>query len=77
MSKNTMKEQLAAINSIMGDERGSYIIKGSTFGIKEDLKSYGWHWDPSRKGWVLSDVDPNDVCLKRFEDIPKTWIEKL
>ena len=31
--------------------RWEVIVTGSTFGIKDDLKSLGFKWDPNAKGW--------------------------
>lgn len=75
MSKS-IEEQIGDIADILGGT-DSYCIKGATFPIKEDLKSWGWFWDSVNGFWKLEDVAENDPALKAFKEVDKTWIEKI
>ena len=77
----SIAEQLKALNEIMGkpqdQEEKSYCLKGKTFMLKEDLKSWGWNWNPAEKHWELIDVYPDDPSLRIVKGIESTWVEEL
>ena len=73
----SQEEQLIDIERIIGGSAKDYCIKGSTYHIKEELKSWGWFWDYKYSYWKIIGVEENDPCLKRFQEIAKTWIELI
>lgn len=70
MNKKTIRE-------IMGESPKNYCIKGRTFDIKEDLKSWAWFWDNENKFWRINDVYNDDISLKAFTDVDGVWIEEI
>ena len=46
-----------------------YKIKGNTYSIKEDLKSWGCIWDANEKCWVTPPMDKESIEYKRIDSI--------
>ena len=50
---------------------GAFIATGNTYPLREDLQSFGWHWNARKRQWEY-DGGPleDDLCVVRFLDEP-------
>lgn len=46
-----------------------YYIKGNTYQIKEDLKSFGCTWDAKLKRWNTPYLEKNELSFKRINSL--------
>lgn len=40
---------------------------------RENLKAWGWYWNPQRKVWQYEARDENDLCIKALGKLGLTW----
>jgi hypothetical protein len=43
---------------------GEYKAVGFTYPLRDDLISWGWHWDICRKIWVIDADSLEDLAIK-------------
>lgn len=53
-----------------GIDTNSFYIYGSTYDVKDKIKSLGGKWDKSNSRWVVCDCEENDIN-KLFPEIIK------
>jgi hypothetical protein len=57
-----------------------WMAEGKTFPHKEDLISWGWHWNPGRHVWILdpgSAENAHDLCVKVIARLPGITVKPL
>jgi hypothetical protein len=53
-----------------GEDNNSFYIYGSTYDVKDKIKSLGGKWDKSNSRWVISECEEDDIN-KLFPEIIK------
>lgn len=47
------------------------LITGNTYPVREQIKALGGRWDPTRKGWIVSDEKAAEARLLVESTVPK------
>lgn len=68
----------------MGDNlrgRLRFEAEGKTYDCRDELKRWGWHWDPDSKSWFLEAEkgaladDPEVTSIRDLEDVEITQLD--
>ena len=64
------RDELTA-DVLLHSRRLRYVATGDTYPHRDELTSWGWHWNASRKAWVEeSGSDPDDICIEAIRHLP-------
>lgn len=55
-----------------------WVAEGNTYQHREELRSWGWHWDEDNKYWICDHIThEKDPCLIAIRELPGIIVRRL
>jgi len=49
---------------------------GKTYDNREELTSWGWHWNQEARAWETEAEDETDMCVRAIMDLPGVVVKR-
>jgi hypothetical protein len=57
--------------TLLGGHKLRFVASGDTYMHRNELTSWGWHYDPERRVWIEDNgSEPDDICILAIRDLP-------